>query len=346
MKTLWYRFVKFYIKIGLFFYAKKVRVVGKNNIPKKGAVLFAINHPNGLLDPLMVTSNVSRDTYYLVRAAAFKNNIANSILRSLNLRPIYRIRDGRKEMSKNESVFNDCFEILNNQKALMIFPEGSHDQRRTIRTISKGFTRILFGALDKYPALKIAIIPVGITYQNIGVFPSKAAIHFGTPIKAEELYNPKDISSSIESIKSQVTKQLTGLSVHITADENYAETLKTLNKSNCDFTKVAEVNTSITNHSFKQFKNRVNFIKPLYILFVANSLIPWLLWKRIEKKIDEREFIDTFKSTIGISVFPFFYVLQSFILTYLYDYKIGLLYFFGSLLLTLLYVKLSTTPSE
>ena len=54
VSQLWFRFVRFYVQLGLYFYAKKIRVVGIKNVPKKGAVLFAVNHPNGLLDPLII----------------------------------------------------------------------------------------------------------------------------------------------------------------------------------------------------------------------------------------------------------------------------------------------------
>lgn len=346
MKTLWYRCIKFYIKIGLFFYTKKIITVGKENIPKKGAVLLAVNHPNGLLDPLIVTTNVPRDTFYLVRAAAFKNAIADKILRSLHLMPIYRIRDGRKEISKNEAVFKDCFEILKNKKTLMIFPEGSHDQRRTIRTISKGFTRIVFGALERYPDLKITIIPVGISYQNVGQFPSKVAIHYGSPIAANTFYNPTDITTSTNLLKKQVSNQLKKVSVHISDDKNYASILEKLNKNNTDFTKVNTVNNSILNNSFTYHKKRGHFVKPIYCLLLLNSIVPWLIWKGIVKKIDEREFIDTFRVALVISLFPLFYTLQSLTIFYFYTAKIASYYLILTAVLTLVYVKFSSTPTE
>lgn len=303
MKKLWYSFFKIFIQTGLFFYTKRIKIVGKEHIPKKGAVLFAVNHPNGLLDPLVVTTNTPRVTHYLVRAAIFKKPIVKKLLATLNLMPIYRIRDGVKELSKNTAVFNDCFEILNKQSALMIFPEGSHDRRRTIRPISKGFTRILFGAIDKYPDLKITIIPVGVSYQNSSSFPSKVAIHYGKPILANDLYNPKEINHSINSIKEAVSLQLKQLSVHIPYDENYEHILEKLNNSNVDFTNVTAVNKSIKKQVFKNYKAPINFGIIFKFLFILNSLVPWTLWKLVKTKIDEIEFIDTFRFGFTISVF-------------------------------------------
>ena len=346
MKKLWYNFFKIYIKTGLFFYTKKIKIVGKENIPKKGAVLFAVNHPNGLLDPLLVTTNTPRITHYLVRAAVFKKPLIKKLLATLNLMPIYRIRDGVQELSKNTEVFNDCFEILNNQSALMIFPEGSHDKRRTVRVLSKGFTRILFGAFEKYPELQITVIPVGITYQNAGSFPCKVAIHYGKPILANEHYNPNELNNSINSIKNEISNQLKELSVHIPADENYETVLQKLNNNHVDFTEVTSIHKSIKTGDIKKFTKGINWVKPFYFLIVLNSIIPWVIWKILSKKIDELEFVDTFRAGLGISLFPVFYFLQALVIYTFYTLKIAAIYLAVTFIVQLLFSKLSTTPTE
>ena len=346
MKKLWYNFFKIYIQTGLFFYTKKIKIVGRENIPKKGAVLFAVNHPNGLMDPLMVTTNTPRITHYLVRAAIFKKPIVKKWLATLNLMPIYRIRDGVRELSKNTEVFNDCYDILNQQQALMIFPEGSHDRRRTIRTISKGFTWILFGALEKYPNLKITVIPVGVTYQNSSQFPCKVAIHYGNPISANELYNPKELNKSVNAVKEAVSNQLKKISVHIPLDENYNKVLQRLNNNNIDFTKVKATNHMIQSENVNAHTCGYNYGKLIKLPFILNSILPWMLWKIISKKIDEIEFIDTFRFGIGISIFPIFYLLQTYIIYTFYGATIACIYFFATLLVALLYSKSATTPTE
>ncbi|NVK52184.1 MAG: 1-acyl-sn-glycerol-3-phosphate acyltransferase [Flavobacteriaceae bacterium] len=346
MKKLWYNFFKFYISTGLFFYTKKIKITGKENIPKKGAVLFTVNHPNGLIDPLMVATNTPRITHYLVRAAVFKKPIVKKFLATLNLMPIYRIRDGVKELSKNTQVFNDCFEILNQQQALMIFPEGSHDRKRTVRPLSKGFTRILFGALEHYPELKINVIPVGVTYQNASQFPSKIAIHFGKPILANAHYDKNKLNESISLLKEKVASQLRELSVHIPLDKNYQNTLQNLNLNNVDFTEVSKVNKMIKTGKILKSSNTFNFAKVFYILLIINSFAPWIVWKLMAKKVDEIEFVDTFRFGIGISIFPLFYCIQTYIVYQLYGTQIAGIYFVVSLLIALLYSKLSTTPTE
>jgi len=344
LKTLWYNFIRMIIKIGLFFYSKRIKVIGSENIPKKGAVLFAVNHPNGLIDPLIVTTNIFRKNHYLVRAAAFKNPILKKILSSLNLMPIYRIRDGASQLGKNKEIFENCFEIFKKGETLMIFPEGSHNIKRTIRPLSKGFTRIVFGALDKYPDLKITVIPVGITYQNASSYPTKVAVNFGTPILSEEFYNKEELNLSINSLKIEVSNQLKKLSIHIPDDENYNTNLSKLNSAQVDFTNIDKVNKMIISGNYPEKKNsRKDFLKPFYFLILINSIFPYLIWKKASKGVDEIEFIDTFKFGMNIVTFPLFYGVQTWLISHFFNKEIAFCYLIISLLTILIYSKFSVT---
>ena len=339
LKTLWYYLFKILIKCSLFFYTKRILVKGKENIPKKGAILFVVNHPNGLIDPLIVAVNNPRVQHFLVRAASFKKPLIKRFLGSLNLMPIFRMRDGVKQLGNNKDIFEKCFTLLNNQKALMIFPEGSHDKRRTIRTLSKGFSRIVFGALELNPALQIHIIPVGLTYQNPSVYPTNVCLHYGTPILANDFYKPLIINSEIKRLKDVITSQLKTLCVHIPIDENYEKTLAKLTAANVDFTEVELVNSMITSSiiSGREKKlNLVGFLKPFIIL---NSIIPWIIWKYTKSKIDEFEFIDTFRYGIGTITVSVNLMIQTYLASFFYQWILGLVYLASSLLLLLLYSK-------
>lgn len=347
MKTLWYYFFKGFLKIGLFFYTQKIIVSGKQNIPKKGAVLFAVNHPNGLIDPLLVTTNLPRINHFLVRAAVFKNPIVKWFLSTLNLMPIYRIRDGASNLGKNKAIFEDCFQIFKRQETLMIFPEGSHDSRRTVRILSKGFTRIVFGALEKYPDLNITVIPVGITYQNASAYPSKVAIHYGKPIHANAFLEKDELAVATVKLKNEVSFQLKKLCVHIPNNEEYKSTLEQLNDAQVDFTAVNEINKLIKNRQVptKKLATKNNF-KFLFNLIIINNLIPFLIWKFVSRKVDELEFIDTFRFAINTITFPIFLGLQTWLVSLWCGNIVGFSYLILSLLLILAYTKYSSTNTK
>ena len=66
----------------------------------------------------------------------------------------------------------------------------------------------------------------------------------------------------------------------------------------------------------------------------------------VSKKIDEIEFIDTFRFTINKVTFPIFYSFQTWIIHLFFGWNIAGIYVLTSLLLILLYTKLSTTNTE
>lgn len=347
VKKIWYDSVKVFLKISLEFYAKKIKVFGRENIPKKGAVLFAINHPNALMDPLFVTSNCKRENHFLVRADVFKKPLIKKALASLNLMPIYRIRDGRKQLSNNEEVFKKCFNILKRKETLIIFPQGGHSRDRNIKPLSKGFTRIVFGALEENPELDIAVVPVGITYQNSSSYPSKVCVRFGEVIDSRTILNSNEKPKAINILKNEVSNQLKKLTVHIPYDENYKMILNKLNAANVDFTEVDKVNKMIAENNFPEaVKKPINLLRSLFYIILLNSIFPLFIWKKMSKNIGEIEFIDTMKFSINVISFPVFYFLQALLIYFFLGWKFALLYWLSSYLLVFVYTKFSVTNTE
>jgi 1-acyl-sn-glycerol-3-phosphate acyltransferase len=347
IQKTWFTLVWSTIKLGLFFYSKKITVLGRENIPKKGAVLFAVNHPNGLVDPLYVTTTNKRQNHFLVRAASFKKPFIKKILESLYLMPIYRIRDGIKQLGNNQEIFEKCHNILKKGETLMIFPEGSHDKKRTIRPLSKGFTRIVFGALEKHKELEIIVIPVGITYQHPSHFPANVIVNYGQPITTRAIFEAHPVAKSIHILKTEVQQQLEKLSVHIPNDANYETILQKLTDAQVDFTAVEKVNNMIITNSFPEKKDpKKNYLKPLYFLIILNSIVPYLLWKKASKKIDEIEFIDTFRFALNLFLFGFFYLLKAIILSIYFGNIIGLFYLSISAFMVLIYSRLAPTNAK
>lgn len=347
IKKIWYESVKVFLKISLNFYANQIKIYGRENIPKKGAILFAINHPNALMDPLFVTSFNPRENHFLVRADVFKKPLIRKALASLNLMPIYRIRDGRKQLSNNEEVFKKCFNILERKETLIIFPQGGHSRDRNIKPLSKGFTRIVFGALEENQDLEISVIPVGITYQNSSTYPCKVSVKFGEAIDAKHILNSNPKPKAINILKSDVSTQLKKLTVHIPDDENYKATLQKLNNANVDFTEVDKVNKMIAENSFpKAVKKPIHLLKPLFYLILLNSILPYLIWKKMSENIGEIEFVDTLKYGINVVSFPIFYGLQAFVVHFFLGWKIAGIYYLVSFLLVFIYTKFSVTNTE
>ena len=338
IKDIWYLLFKQIIKLGLFFYTKKIQVSGIENIPKNEAVIFVPNHPNGLIDPLFVAINNPRINHFLVRAAVFKKAFVKKILSTLNLMPIYRIRDGKENMRKNEAIFKQCCNILLKKRALMIFAEGSHDCTRTVRPLKTGFLKIAFATLQHNPDLKINVVPVGLTYQKVTSFPSELTLQYGKPILINPFYRKDDEKQFISSINKKVSEQLKKITIHI-PKENYNETLEKLQQANVNFTKVNQVNEMIAKGEFFKQKSKKQNGVFLKTLIIINNLIPYLIWKKVSKKIEDVEFVDTFRFAVGMLLFPVNLVFQTIVVGFFFGSNIGWYYMFFSILLVLIYSK-------
>jgi 1-acyl-sn-glycerol-3-phosphate acyltransferase len=330
LKNIWYNTVKSYVKIGLFFTHKKIEVYGTENIPKEGAIIFIGNHQNALLDAILIPTTTSRNIHFLTRASAFKTKIADKILRSLNMIPVYRLRDGKDSMNKNIAIFEQCFEILKAKKAIQIFAEGEHHNFRSLLPLKKGFARIILGTLQKYPDLEIKIVPVGINYDSHLNFPSSVSVYYGKPILANPYFDIENPDTSYKDIKVKVASELKKLITHIDNLEHHDIILKKLNDLNVDFLDPIATNKVLKNLdteiSKKAKKNKVNWFAPIHLFTRINSFFPLLLWKYLKPKIKDVIFTNTYRFALILTVFPIFYLIQASIISVIFNYKYGLIY--------------------
>ncbi|WP_341215960.1 lysophospholipid acyltransferase family protein [uncultured Wocania sp.] len=327
----------------MFFYFKKTKTYGIKNVSKSKPILLLSNHQNALLDALLIATKCGRFSYFLTRAAVFKKALVSKILNSLQMLPVYRVRDGWSNISNNNAIFETCTSLLNKNKAIVIFPEGSHNLKRTVRPLSKGFTRIVFDTLEKYPETDLQLIPVGLNFENAEKFPDSVSMYFGKSISAKDFIS-ENRNEDVAKLKVRVQSEISKLTTHIPSD-NYYETIKTLNNLQVDYLNPKTVNDCIINH-FKNCKtNRKPKIKGIRLFFkgflILNILLPYLLWKFIvQPKIDEVEFVSTFRFAIAITLVPFYILIMGISLLFLFSFKLALIYVISVLIISLLAVKL------
>lgn len=347
MRNLWYHFIRIYVKIGLFFLFKKISVFGKENIPKKGAVIFIGNHQNALIDAIIVPTTNNRNSHFLTRASAFKVGLVDQILRSLNMIPVFRIRDGVRTIKKNVAVFEQCIEILKQENAIQIFAEGEHHLRRRVLPLKKGFARIILGTLQKYPDLNIYIVPIGINYDSHLNFPSSTSVYYGKPIIANQFIDLKNPDYKFTEISNQVSMALKHLTLHVKDTTNYDEIILKLETLNVDYLNPFEANKLVENiettPSITQVKKgKINWFAPIHFLAKLNSVFPLLIWKYIKPKIKDVVFTNTYRFALITTLFPLFYLIQAAIVYYFFSWKIAVIYLFSCILLGFISAKTMT----
>jgi len=125
-----YENLRCYVRFAFWLTHKRIIVSGLKNIPKDKPIIFAANHQNALMDPLALVCTNPLQTVWLTRADIFKIKAVKSFLKFMKMIPIYRIRDGKENLSNNEEIFNYVTQTLENKESVALFPEAAHSGKR------------------------------------------------------------------------------------------------------------------------------------------------------------------------------------------------------------------------
>lgn len=195
----------------------------KEHIPAHGPVIFAANHPNTMMDPLVIVNTCGRKLHFFAKSTLFNRPFNRWFLNSLQLVPLHRQQDNPAEMVKNVDAFSKGYQILKDGSAFLIFPEGISTGDRILSKIKTGAARICFGAeKGNNWELGTTIIPVGLSYSNAVKFRSDVIVRFGQPIRvadyrhayeADEFEAVHQLTSQIETALSKLTINLKDLAV-------------------------------------------------------------------------------------------------------------------------------------
>lgn len=285
--------------------------MGTKYIPKNDAVIFTSNHQNALIDALLIAVYNGRGNLFLTRASVFSNPVIARILKSLDMYPVFRVRDGWSSLDNNQDSFKKCIECLSNKGSVVIFPEGNHDLRRRLRPLSKGFTRIAFGALDIHPEMRLRIVPVGVNYENHTAMRTSVSIHFGEPILVDGFYNAGNFQESSLALKTAVSERMKRLISHL-PEENYSKIEDELSKE-FDFLDPDKVNEAVLRGSIsrnRKQKRKENLLgRLLYAVSHLINLPPLALRNHIIKGLRDPVFEGTVKYVFVLAVFPLYYTI-------------------------------------
>ncbi len=177
--------VRFARWIMLLFF-RKVEVTGAWRLPAEGPIVYVANHVNSLVDPALLMGFLHPPPRLLGKSTLWKTPILRPFIRLAAAIPVYRRQDPGVDTSRNSETFARCHEVLATGGTIAIFPEGtSHNQPGLVK-LKTGVSRIVLEAEAKYPGLGVAIVPVGLVFDDKDRFRSRALINVGEPLAASE----------------------------------------------------------------------------------------------------------------------------------------------------------------
>ena len=214
--------------VALRWYYRDIQVDGLERIPSRRPLLLVVNHPNALVDALLVGWVVPRRILITAKATLFANPVADRLLRALGVLPLVRTSDearagGRLDPQRNRGTFRAVHDALARGGAVLIFPEGKSHDEPSLAPLKTGAARIAMQARETsgsgdggQPDLlrELSIVPIGLTFERKDAPRSRILVRVGEPLLVRE-WKPST-SASIEELTAAIDLRLRAVT------ENYA----------------------------------------------------------------------------------------------------------------------------
>src|SRR4029450_3073969 len=156
-----------------------------------------INHPNNLIDSLLVAAALDRKVHFLATAALFRNPLGARFLLACGAIPVYRKQDvpapgdgvGVVGAERNVDAFTACFRTLGAGGLIGIYPEGTTHAEPRVQRIKTGAARIALEyearrreGVEGGGGAPLALVPVGLTFEARKSFRGRVLVSFGEAI--------------------------------------------------------------------------------------------------------------------------------------------------------------------
>lgn len=212
-----YEFLLLIVWVGSQVFYRRYKIHQLENMPDEDTPTILIsNHQNGMMDPVLLCLNNPRPLNFLTRADIFQKSFINKLLRNLNMLPVYRPHDKKTNMKEmNQQTFKECTERIISGRVISLFPEGNHNNRKSLRALKSGILKVTANAWEKSgPDQDLIIMPVGIDYTDYKKFRSDLLIRYGKRISIKEIFDDKkelsqlDLNRLREIIKTSLSEEM------------------------------------------------------------------------------------------------------------------------------------------
>lgn len=171
----------------------RVKTYGQENIEKGKAYIMCANHTSNWDPPILYTAT-KREMYMMAKEELFKNKFIYWLANKTNIFPVKRGKQDIESMKKS-------LKVLNSNKILAIFPEGTRNGMKKRGKIQNG---------PAYLASRtgVEVIPVRIE-GNFKPF-RKVKLYYGKPLDFSKYKSKKPEKETLDVISTEITKAIFG----------------------------------------------------------------------------------------------------------------------------------------
>lgn len=191
--SLTYRMFRTFFRFLTNIWFREVNVVDDEQISDEAGVLFITWHPNGLIDPMIMTSRLSGKLTTLVQHHLFKIPLVGLLFRMAGVVAIGTSKDSDSSIRfgpKNAEILSRAAHEIAQGGQVLMFPEEHSHGKSGVQKIRSGAARIMLEAIQiakEYGYPQPRIIPVGLHYSDSNRFRERAAIVLERPMELPNL---------------------------------------------------------------------------------------------------------------------------------------------------------------
>lgn len=217
------------LRLALRIYFQRIEVTGLEHVPRDTPVIFVLNHPNALVDPVFLLCLTPREVSFLAKAPLFRMPVIGYFVKALDSLPVYRRQDEGQDVTKNEETFIAARKLLARGGTIGICPEGVSHNEPGLRPLKTGAARISLAAVSNSEVPNLQIVPAGLYYTSKTSFRSDALLYFGNPIDVEPVTLEPDGTpprDAVRELSSKIEKALREVILDAKHEEELATTAR------------------------------------------------------------------------------------------------------------------------
>lgn len=191
---MFYSFIRGLVK-GVFSLFMPITVIGRENVPKDGGMILALNHRSNM-DVVVAALACPRPLNYMAKKELFENKLLGRLIRRLNAFPVDRSGNDLK-------AIKTALTRLKEGRVLGIFPEGTRVKNGENVSAKAGVSMLAIRA-------RVPVVP-GVIVGEYKFF-HRVYVVLGEPISLEKYYDTKQNGDDLLEISGEILKKIKKMS--------------------------------------------------------------------------------------------------------------------------------------
>ena len=184
------RILRVIVRTAIYLYCKvvyRLKVIGKENIPKEGPVIYCGNH-RSYLDPPLIVVTEGRHVMFMSKEEVTKNKFLKFL--GYVFDAIYVKRD-----NKEIAALKTTLKALKNKESIAMFPEGTRNGLEKGESVKEG--------------VAFFVLQTGAKVQPVGIVGGekpfkKVYVNYGKPLDYSDRVKKKPTKEELEQVSKEI----------------------------------------------------------------------------------------------------------------------------------------------